>query len=66
MKTNIKWQWALNGHDVGGYSGFILDEDGYTIANLWTVQGVNKLQPILEHIVSTHNKSLENSREIEQ
>ena len=62
METKIKWQWAMNGTDVGGYSGVIVDEDGYTIANLWTVQGGNKLQPILEHIVSIHNQSLEDQQ----
>ena len=59
METKIKWQWALNGHDVGGYSGIILDENGSVIAHMQTTQGGNKLQPILEHIVSIHNQSLE-------
>lgn len=58
-ETKIKWKWCLHGYAVGGYSGFILDEYGFMVAEIATIQGGHKIQPILEHIVSIHNASLE-------
>lgn len=49
------WSWAVNPR---GHNGFILDEDGFVVVDLSTVEGAAKLQPILEHIVKLHNDAM--------
>jgi hypothetical protein len=58
METKVKWQWAIDAHNAG-YTGCIVDEEGYLIAQVSTIQGMHKIQPILEHIIELHNASLE-------